>query len=213
MRDVHCICPPSSSYDKHLSWLEPGTSRLIGFNVSQLLKSPTGTIRRVEVNELDPELAADPGIVSPTRGTLRLMRTAEGILVTGMLTHELSCDCGRCLEPFTRTQQLQIEEEFLPIVDVNTGVPVREPSETEAFTLAPDHVLDLTQAIRELAILESPLLLLCKEECQGLCPDCGVNLNVEQCGHEREGQEAAPGSFGALLAERLREAGFKPEQE
>jgi uncharacterized protein len=186
---------------------------LIGFNVSQLLKSLTGTIRRVEVDEFDPQLAVDPGIVSPTRGSLKLMRTTDGILVTGTLTHEIRSECGRCLEPFTRTQQLEINEEFLPVVDVNTGVPIPGSSETDAFTLAPDHVLDLTEAIRQLAILESPLFLLCKEECQGLCPSCGANLNVEQCGCAREGQDGAPGSFGALLAERLREAGFKPEQE
>jgi uncharacterized protein len=165
------------------------------------------------VNEVDPQLASDLGTVSPTRGGLRLMRTTEGILVTGSLTHEIRSDCGRCLEPFTRTQRLEINEEFLPVVDVNTGVPIREPSETDAFTLAPDHVLDLTEAIRQLAILETPLLLLCKQDCRGLCLDCGANLNVEQCGHERERQEAAPGSFGELLAERLRQAGFKPEQE
>lgn len=186
---------------------------MIGFNVSQLLKMPTGTVRYFEVEELDPDLAADLGLVSPTRGSLRLMRTTDGILVTGTLTHDIRSDCGRCLEPFTRTQQLEMSEEFLPIVDVNTGMPIREASETESFTVGPDHVLDLSDAIRQLAILESPLLLLCKEECQGLCPDCGVNLNLERCGCAREGQEAAPGSFGALLAERLREAGFKTEQE
>jgi uncharacterized protein len=193
--------------------LERVVLQVIGFNVAQLLKALTGTARRVDLDELDPELAADLGVVSPTRGNLRLMRTTRGILVTGKLTHEIRSNCGRCLESFTRTQQLELDEEFLPVVDVNTGLPIREPVEPEAFTLAPDHVLDLTEAIRQMAILESPLLLLCSEDCRGLCPECGANLNAEECGCERDGHQSAPGSFGALLAERLREAGFKPEQE
>ena len=185
---------------------------MIGFNVAQLLKSQTGTIRRVEVDELDPELASDLGVVSPTRGTLRLMRTPAGILVTGRLTQTVRLECGRCLDPFPYEEILELNEEFLPTVDVNTGCTSLGDTRSRGLHITPEHVLDLTEAIRQLAILESPLQPLCKEECEGLCPDCGTNLNVEQCGCRRE-PGGPSGSFGELLAERLREAGFKPEQE
>ncbi|HEX2988610.1 MAG TPA: DUF177 domain-containing protein, partial [Chloroflexota bacterium] len=70
---------------------------MIGFNIAQLLKAPTGTIRRVEVDELDPELAADLHLVSPIRGSLKLMRTTAGVLVEGKLTYEIELNCSRCL--------------------------------------------------------------------------------------------------------------------
>lgn len=184
---------------------------MIGFNVSQLLKAPAGTIRRVQVDEPDNTLAADLHLVSATRGSLRLMRTTSGILVTGQLSHSAECTCSRCLETFVRPQVIQLNEEFLPVVDVNTGLPVEEPCDPDAFKLTPNHVLDLTEAIRQLSILEEPLQPLCDVNCKGLCVSCGANLNLGPCGCQ-EGSEGEPSrSLRSLMAERLRQAGYKPE--
>ncbi len=186
---------------------------MIAFNVAQLLKAATGTIRRVEVSELDPGLAADLGIVSPTTGSLRLMRTTGGILVTGTLSHRVEAVCSRCLETFVRDQVIALDEEFVPVIDVNTGVGLPEPDDADAFRLTPEHLLDLDEAIRQYAILESPLQPLCDEGCKGLCASCGANLNLGACDCQSSATPAPSGSLGALLAERLREAGFRPEQE
>jgi len=186
---------------------------LIGFNVAQLLKAPTGTTRRVEVDELDRDLQPDLAIVSPTRGSLRLMRTSAGILVRGKLTHQVESTCSRCLETFVRSQVIVLDDEFLPVVDVNTGLPAPEPADSDAFRLTPDHVLDLSEAIRQYAILEDPLRPLCDVNCRGLCSSCGANLNRGPCGcRPASGDEPASG-FGALLIERMRQAGFEPEEE
>lgn len=184
---------------------------MIGFNVAQLLKAATGTIRRVEVDELDQDLAADLHLVSPTAGSLRLMRTTAGILVTGKLSHRVETTCSRCLETFVRTQTIEIDDEFLPVIDVNTGAPLPEPEDGEAFRLDAEHVLDLDEAIRQLALLEEPLNAICSEDCRGLCSECGANLNLGPCGCQQSGEGAAQGNFGTLLAERMRKAGFKPE--
>ncbi|MCL4369817.1 MAG: DUF177 domain-containing protein [Chloroflexi bacterium] len=186
---------------------------MIAYNIAQLLKATTGTIRRVEVDELDPDLAVDLRIVSPTVGSLRLMRTSAGILVTGTLTHKVESTCSRCLETFVRPQVIELDEEFVPVVDVNTGVGLPEPDDDEAFRLTPEHLLDLNEAIRQYAILESPLQHLCGEGCKGLCPSCGSNLNVGACDCQPSASGTPSGSLGSLLAERMRQAGFNPEQE
>ncbi len=186
---------------------------VIGFNIAQLLKAPTGTIRRVVVDEQDPELAADLHLVSPIRGSLKLMRTTAGILVEGKLTYEVELTCSRCLEPFSRTQVIELDEEFVPVVDVTTGIALPEPEDLDAFRLTADHVLDLSEAIRQYVILESPLQPLCNEGCKGLCSQCGANLNLGSCECQLAAAGAPEGTLGALLAERLRQAGFKPEQE
>ncbi len=186
---------------------------MIGFNVAHLLKAPTGTVRRVEVDELDQDLAADLRLVSATKGSLRLMRTTAGILVTGNLTHAVEATCSRCLETFTRTQTIELNDEFVPVVDVNSGVPLPEPVDPDAFRLRPDHVLDLTEAIRQYAILEAPLQPICQENCKGLCVSCGENLNLGPCRCEPEPGGPPEGTLGRLLADRMREAGFKPEEE
>ena len=185
---------------------------VIGFNVSQLLKLPTGATRRVEVDEFSDMLAAELGVVSPTTGSLRLMRTAAGILVTGTLSQKVEAVCSRCLETFVRTQTIEIEEEFLPVVDVITGAPLPEPEDSDAFRLTAQHLLELDEAIRQYGILESPLQPLCKENCLGLCSNCGANRNLGPCGCEATPAAGPQGNFGTLLAERMRQAGFKPEE-
>ncbi len=186
---------------------------MIAFNVAQLLKSPTGTIRRVEVDELDQDLAVDLRIVAPTVGSLRLMRTSAGILVTGSLTHRVETTCSRCLESFVRTQEIHLDDEFVPVVDVNTGSGLPEPDDADAFRLTPEHLLDLSEAIRQYAILEAPLQPLCDEGCKGLCSGCGANLNLGDCGCQQATGDAPQGKLGRLLVERMRQAGFQPEQE
>ncbi len=186
---------------------------MIVYNIAQLLKAATGTLRRVEVEELDAALAAELRIVSPTVGSLRLMRTSAGILVTGTLTHQIESTCSRCLETFVRAQVIEIDEEFVPVVDVNTGVALPEPDNADAFRLTPEHQLDLSEAVRQYAILESPLQTLCSEECKGLCPNCGANLNLGACDCQTVASGTPIGTLGSLLAERMRQAGFNPEQE
>lgn len=167
----------------------------------------------VEVDELDGDLAVDLHLASPTTGTLRLMRTPAGILVSGTLSHQMDESCSRCLEPFVRTQVIELNDEFLPVVDVNTGLPLPETGDLDAFRLTPEHLLNLSDAIRQYAILEDPIAPLCKSDCKGLCSRCGANLNLGPCGCRPEPEAEPLEGFGALLAERVRQAGFKPEQE
>lgn len=178
-----------------------------------MLKAPTGTLRRVEVDDLDADLAADLRLVSSTVGSLRLMRTSAGILVTGTLTHRVESTCSRCLETFVRSQTIELNDEFVPVMDVSTGAPLPEPDDPEAFRLTPEHLLDLNEAIRQYAILEEPLQFLCRDDCRGLCSDCGANLNLGLCGCQPAPSGAPSGTLGSLLAERMRQAGFKPKEE
>ena len=187
---------------------------MISFNVAQLLKASTGTVRRVVVDEFDEDLRKDLRLASATKGSLRLMRTSAGILVTGKLRHKVEATCSRCLETFVRDQVIELDDEFVPVIDVNSGLPAPEPADADAFRLTPNHLLDLTEAIRQYAILEAPLSPLCDNNCRGLCSNCGANLNTGPCGCQPTAMEEAPKSaFGSLLAERMREAGFEPKEE
>ncbi|MGI5837616.1 MAG: YceD family protein [Chloroflexota bacterium] len=188
---------------------------MISFNVAQLLKSPTGTVRKVEVDEVDEDLRKDLRLVSATKGTLRLMRTTAGILVTGKLRHKVEATCSRCLETYIRDQVIELNDEFVPVVDVNSGLPAPEPADADAFRITPNHLLDLTEAIRQYAILEAPFSPLCDENCRGLCSNCGANLNTGPCGCQpaAEEEETPKSAFGSLLEERMREAGFEPKEE
>jgi uncharacterized protein len=148
-------------------------------NVSQLLKSPIGSIRDYEVKQtIDVTGDGDSSLV---QGKVRLMRTDRGILVKGMLATEVELTCSRCLSLFSCPLALDIEEEYFPTADVVSGAPLPLPEEPGSFTIDEHHELDLTEAIHQYALLAMPMKPLCREDCAGLCPNCGHNLNLGAC--------------------------------
>jgi uncharacterized metal-binding protein YceD (DUF177 family) len=76
---------------------------------------------------------------------------------------------------------LNIEDEYFPITDVVTGASLSLPDEPGCFTIDENNILDLTEAVRQYALLATPMKPLCHQDCSGLCPTCGGNLNQASC--------------------------------
>ncbi len=157
-------------------------------NVSQLLKEPIGSARNYEVSGTVDITGGGAGSKVGGEGTLT--RTNQGILVRGRLHTEVEITCSRCLGLFGYPLTLNIEEEYFPIIDVSSGAPLSLPDEPGPFTIDEHHVLDLTEALRQYALLAIPMKPLCREDCAGLCPGCGHNLNLGTC--DCLPQEAVP---------------------
>jgi uncharacterized protein len=156
-------------------------------NLSQLLREPIGSVRDHEVKD-SIEIYGD-GITSLVQGEVRLTRTNRGILVKGTLLTEAEVDCSRCLNQFSYPLVLNIEEEYFPTLDVIIGTPLSLPEEPGCFTIDEHHVIDLTEAIRQYALLAIPMKPLCQENCAGLCPSCGLTLNQGACNCPSQGTD------------------------
>jgi len=148
-------------------------------NVAQLLRSAIGATRDYEVKQVI-DVTGD-GVNSLVEGKVRLMRTDRGILVKGVLDTGVELTCSRCLSLFHCPLALSIEEEYFPTTDVVSGAPLYLPEEAGSFTIDEHHELDLTEAVRQCALLAIPMKPLCLENCAGLCPLCGHNLNLGAC--------------------------------
>lgn len=164
--------------------LEGIGSNAMQFNVAQLLKGPTGNQRQydleVEIDGLDPELQT----LQSLSGTVILMRTSQGILARGKLQTTLLGTCRRCLEPCEIEAHLDLEEEFHPTVPIG-GVPLDAISDEgfdEALLIDEHHILDLSEVVRQALWLVGPSEGLCSPSCGGLCPRCGGNRNLGECG-------------------------------
>ncbi|MFC1989168.1 DUF177 domain-containing protein [Chloroflexota bacterium] len=150
---------------------------MLQINVSQLLKEPIGSIRDYRVSEVT-DIANGSSLI---QGEVRLMRTDHGILVKGTLHTEIELICSRCLSSFSCPLTLDIEEEYFPTTNVVTGTSLPPPDDPERFPIDGNNVLDLTEAVRQYALLIIPMKPLCHEDCAGLCPTCGCNLNQAPC--------------------------------
>jgi uncharacterized protein len=152
------------------------------FNVAQLLKEQSGHTRQYTLHEdighLDPDIVP----LSTLDGNIQLIRTADGVLVTGKLHCSLELTCSRCLDPFSMPLQFTLEEEFRPTIDIITGANLPLPEDDEVATqIHAHHVLDLTEVMRQNILLTLPPNPICRTKCKGLCPTCGKNLNEGPC--------------------------------
>jgi len=148
-------------------------------NVSQQLKSAIGTLREYDIDsELD---ILDIGVKSLIKGRVNLTRTNRGILVQGQVQTSIPVECSRCLNLYECHLIINIEEEYFPMIDVNSGTALEVPEEPENFRIDEHHILDLSEAIRQNALLAVPMKPLCREDCPGLCQKCGADLTKSQC--------------------------------
>ena len=143
-------------------------------NVSQQLNETVGSKRRYTVDEIQ-----ETGF--PIRGEVQLLRTDRSILVAGRLKTTVREVCSRCLDGFDYPLVLDIEEEYFLTKDPSSGVAFDPPTEPCGFIIDENHILDLNEAVRQYTLLARPMKPVCREDCAGLCPQCGRNLNYETC--------------------------------
>lgn len=173
------------------------------YNVAQLLKGPIGSCRQFnlseEIGDLDPDL--EP--LRPLIGSIELLRTSQGILVTGKLRTRIRTACRRCLEPADVDVELDLEEEFYPIVQIGDA-PIDEISDEdydEALLIDELHTLDLHEVVRQGLWLAAPMEALCRLDCAGLCPTCGRNRNLGECSCRETAIDPRWAALQALLSE------------
>ncbi len=100
---------------------------------------------------------------------LRLESVVEGVLVSGTATAPLSGECGRCLEAVSDELTVDLQELF-SYAESDTG------GDEEAARMEGD-LLDLEPVLRDAVVLALPLTPLCRQDCGGLCAECGERLD------------------------------------
>ena len=132
---------------------------------------------------IEGEVPRDGGSVpSLAKGVARLVRTEEGVWVEGDFGSTAEAECSRCLVPFGLWISMRVDEMFLPTIDIQTGRRIRvSEDEDQHFAIDRNNVLDLTEAVRQYTVAAMPLQPLCQDYCSGLCPQCGTNLNENEC--------------------------------
>ena len=114
-----------------------------------------------------------------------LTNAGDGILVTGIVRAHAQGACDRCLEPAHFDIAGEIEEYYL----------FEEPEDADAYEdgfelVGPERTVDLSGAIWDAMVMDTPFVVLCRPDCAGLCPTCGANLNEGPCGCEAAAEQA-----------------------
>ncbi|PIE21599.1 MAG: metal-binding protein [Arachnia propionica] len=146
-------------------------------------------LARVKLRELGDEVPApvDFGIDvikvpqgSPLDLDLRLEAVVEGVLVSGKIGATVQGQCVRCLTELERHESFEVQELYF--------YPGHNQEEDELLVV--EDMVDLQPAIRDAVVLELPFAPVCREDCRGLCPECGADLNDDP--EHNHGQRVDP---------------------
>jgi len=127
-------------------------------------------------------------LIEPVSLVADVRRDGRTVHLTGQLKARLETACGRCLEPFAVPVDVQLALRFLP-APADPAPEKAQADEVEdeiseddlGVSHYQDEALDLGEMMREQFILAQPMKPLCRPDCAGLCPVCGINRNREQC--------------------------------
>jgi uncharacterized protein len=147
---------------------------MLRIDVRDLQRGPVDT-----TGALEPEAPALEGLALALEGPVaidgRLQSASEGeYLWRGQISATVLGECRRCLAPVRHAVAADVDVLFSTDADA-TDDPSVYPLPDSAT-----HV-DVTDAVREELALAAPTLVLCREDCAGLCPKCGADLNAGPC--------------------------------
>ena len=141
-------------------------------NLKDIIHVPGASIPfEFELDYSDMEFNGETPVTQPVRVSGRVRNVADALLLEGDAVTTLSLVCDRCLQPFTREKTV--------VLDTLLAGEV-ENEDSDIVLLDGDEV-DLDELVREALILDMDTKHLCSENCKGLCPGCGVDLNHEEC--------------------------------
>jgi uncharacterized protein len=131
---------------------------------------------------------------APLELDLRVESVSEGVLVTGTLTAPTSGECSRCLTPFNGRVEVGLTELFAYPHSITEAT-----TEEDEVGRVVDDIVDLEQPIIDAVGLELPFSPVCRADCPGLCPRCGIPLATAEPGHHHDEIDPRWAKLAAML--------------
>ena len=120
-------------------------------------------------------------IVAPVHLEFEIHKDKEKFRLVGTVRTELELTCSRCLEPFRMPVGSSFDLRFLPATDMGQTDEREVQDEDLDTSYYRDDMIDLNELLREQFYLALPMKPLCRDDCKGLCPQCGTNWNSGTC--------------------------------
>ena len=159
-------------------------------SIAAALKQPGEIFSETRTEAVEPQKFGGKTVtfLEPLKISFTYLFDGESIALSGKMEAKLSSRCARCDEPFTETLVVPLEERFVKGVS---------EEDEESYTFSGE-VLDITPMVMDNLFLNMPISSVCSEDCKGLCPVCGCNLNTAQCACVCEPEEEITSPLAAL---------------
>ena len=147
-------------------------------NLKDIIHVPGASIPfEFELDYTGMEFNGETPVTEPVRVSGRVRNVADALLLEGEAVTTLSLVCDRCLKPFS--QELTLPVSMLLAEEL-------EDEENDEIVLLENGEADLDEIFTTALVLSMDAKHVCSEDCKGLCPTCGANLNDGPCGCRKE---------------------------
>ena len=130
------------------------------------------------------ELVLDDERVSlavPPKVSGQITRTERKVVVEGQLNAVVSVECDRCLKPMELPIDTKFKVEYVTPATYNASDVAELGEDDLALSVFDGELINIDEIISEQVLLAVPSQAVCDENCKGLCPICGTDLNVASC--------------------------------
>ncbi|MFH5823915.1 YceD family protein [Georgenia sp. AZ-5] len=167
--------------------------------------------RAGEMREVERTVPAPAGLGTEVIGVpehsdlaldLSLQAVSEGVLVTGNVTAALHGECVRCLRDIHSETTVAVSELYY-YAGKRQKLAEDGDEEAEDVPELSGELLDLEPTLRDALVLSLPFQPLCRPDCPGLCPECGVRLDDAEPGHHHEQLDPRWSALGSLFPGEL----------
>jgi uncharacterized protein len=121
-------------------------------------------------------------IIEPPQVEGSITRKGSEYTLRGKVTARAQVDCDRCLKAVDVPVESEFEAAYVPQVEYALSETAELHAEDMAQSVFSENAIDVDELVREQIMLSLPSRALCGEECKGLCPVCGGDRNLEDCG-------------------------------
>ncbi len=120
----------------------------------------------------DEELLEETRLDKNVLLTGEIFKTDDNVTFSGKIEYTLADECARCLKEFDKKIETKFQADLVQKEDLESD---------EIQMVVTDGTVRMDEIIKQLIYLSLPMKSLCKKDCKGICPNCGVNLNNEIC--------------------------------
>lgn len=120
-------------------------------------------------------------LVEPAEVSGRIRRDGKDVELQGEVHAKVEVVCGRCLQPVALPIAAEFNERFVRAVSWAAEEQHELQAEDLNIAVFDGEGIELNDLVREELLLAVPVNVLCRENCQGLCPTCGIDRNLNNC--------------------------------
>ncbi len=114
----------------------------------------------------------------------KVRRSGGQVFVAGHIDAQAQVECDRCLRPVDLPVSTDFKVEYITDEDYKSSNVAELTEEEMALSVFDGETIDIDEIVREQVLLSIPARMLCQENCKGICPNCGIDRNEDECGCE-----------------------------